>query len=841
MRKVFIRIGVLLAVFLLGIVIFSHFMNIENTDRTAETAKPSLPLVYIWDGERLVNEMYGYTGQMEANYMRDTITLLPEDYVVGIAVDTFGEEITGVSYEVRSADTARLVEEKQVSALTEENGYIRADLPLARLLEEDEEYILRISVDTKDQEGISYYTRIVDKQSTMYSEALAFCLDFSDEAMKGESAAGISAYLEPDSTADNSSFANVTIHSNYRLVTWQGLNAAKVTDTQVSAMEIRDSSVSFRLSYLVSTQAEEGQTEYYNVTEFFRVRAGDNRMYLLDYERKMNQIFMQEGYEYGNSSVTLGILDTEVEYQVSEDNQIAVFAQEGALWSYSNASGYITEIYGVADDITDPRQRRCDCSIKIADVDETGSVDFIVYGYMNRGRHEGMVGIAAYHYDATANTVEESVFIPYDRSYAQMELGMGSLVYINRSQELYCMLEGTVYCIRMQERTYDVIAEGLTEECYQISEDGQVFAWLEEKSYTDSRTLHFMNLDTGSSFDVSVGETERIRLIGFIGHDLIYGVADEADLRRDGTGNILFPMKQVNIVNEYGQDVKEYHQDGIYILEAVIEDNMIQLERVSFSADGNSFVALESDQIINNVSGGEESTVLETFTTEAKLRQYRIRFASELKSRTPQVRSPREVLYEGSRILELEIQESADEQFYVYGHGRLAMASVRAGEAIAKADELQGVVVNDDQSYVWEKGNRETKVTLTGFTGKTPQDGETTVSVCLEELLNYAGVYPDVNGLLNDGMTAMEILENNLEAQVVDLSGCSLDAALYFVNRGVPVFAMKDSQNAVLIVGYDSFNMILLDPSTGEVGYMGLEDSTAMFAEAGNTFISYIQ
>ena len=39
MRKILIRIGVLVAVFFLGIFLFSHFMNIENTDRTSAMAE----------------------------------------------------------------------------------------------------------------------------------------------------------------------------------------------------------------------------------------------------------------------------------------------------------------------------------------------------------------------------------------------------------------------------------------------------------------------------------------------------------------------------------------------------------------------------------------------------------------------------------------------------------------------------------------------------------------------------------------------------------------------------------------------------------------------------------
>lgn len=161
MRKIFIRIGVLLAVFLGGIAGFSHFMNIENTDRTSTVAEPGLPVVYIWDGERMLNEMFGYSDEMQGNYMRDTLTVLPSDYRLHAAIDTFGCEVEKVSYEVRSKDAERLVENTEISYITEKDGYLDVELPIKKLLEEDEEYILRIIVDTNMQSGISYYTRIV--------------------------------------------------------------------------------------------------------------------------------------------------------------------------------------------------------------------------------------------------------------------------------------------------------------------------------------------------------------------------------------------------------------------------------------------------------------------------------------------------------------------------------------------------------------------------------------------------------------------------------------------------------------------------------------------------------
>lgn len=80
-------------------------------------------------------------------------------------------------------------------------------------------------------------------------------------------------------------------------------------------------------------------------------------------------------------------------------------------------------------------------------MDEAGSVDYIVYGYMNRGIHEGEVGIAVYHYDSLANTDEELVFIPSDKSYEVMKSELGQLMYVNEGGELFLMLDGCVYGI----------------------------------------------------------------------------------------------------------------------------------------------------------------------------------------------------------------------------------------------------------------------------------------------------------------------------------------------------------------------------------------------------------
>ena len=90
--------------------------------------------------------------------------------------------------------------------------------------------------------------------------------------------------------------------------------------------------------------------------------------------------------------------------------------------------------------------------IKILNVDETGNITFMVYGYMNRGTHEGEVGTIVYHYDGLAHTVEEEVFIPYSKSYEILRAEMGLLMYENDQGILYIMQEGNVYRIDLNKK-----------------------------------------------------------------------------------------------------------------------------------------------------------------------------------------------------------------------------------------------------------------------------------------------------------------------------------------------------------------------------------------------------
>lgn len=71
-------------------------------------------------------------------------------------------------------------------------------------------------------------------------------------------------------------------------------------------------------------------------------------------------------------------------------------------------------------------------------------------------------------------------------------------------------------------------------------------------------------------------------------------------------------------------------------------------------------------------------------------------------------------------------------------------------------------------------------------------------------------------------------------------TGCSLENVLYEISAQRAVIAKTGADTSVVIVGYDAYNIWLLDPATGKVSPYGMNDSTALFQQAGNVFISYL-
>lgn len=759
-------------------------------------------------------------------------------------MDTYGRGIDNIAFEVRSLDGERLVESTLVEEYETREDEISFSITLKDLIENDTEYMLVFLVTPENSAPIRYYSRIILSESLHIREKLDYIMDFHERTFDKDAAAELTKYLESNAEGDNTTFHKVTIHSSFNQVTWGDLPVRRVSEPCIIIRELAEQTGSFHMEYLVNIKNGK-QIDYYRVNEFYRIRYTPDRMYLLDFERTMEQVFDEESDVYINDKIVLGITGEEVVLKESDGGNVFAFTVADKLYSYNvtdNKLARLFSFYGNTEELQDARSAYDRHDIRVLTVDETGNILFLVYGYMNRGRHEGCVGVALYAYNSMTNTVEEMAYVPYDKSYELLKMDIEELSYLSRTGIYYFMLDGSVYAVDVRTLSLQTVVTGLKEGGYHVSESNQMLVWQEGNDLYAASELVLMNLNTQKQTKIGAGAGEYISVVGFMGEDLIYGLARKRDVRENSTGITTFPMYCLKIQSDDGNVLKTYQKENVYVVESEITENQLTLSRVVYDAESESYVPTQDDQIMNTEEVRDGSNVLSFAVTETYETICQITVKEEIDARGLMRLTPKEILFEGNRSVGELGEGPSEDYFYVYGKNGIENLYVNPGRAVELAYRVAGVVVDDDGDYVWRRETRSTRNQIMAITENAVTESDSSLAVCLDTILKYEGISRNTQRRLNQGDTVMDILKSDLQDDtILDLTGCSLDAVLYYVNKDIPVLAMLEDGNAVLITGFNELNIVVMDPAAGTLEKRGMNDSTEWLAENGNQFISYIR
>lgn len=840
MKKTLLKSLVFVIVFVTSIMVIGKIMNKDHDNLTMEMAQATLPVVTMECDGIAYNQLHGYVQPMEIAFQRDSVTMLGQNRNSGIMIDLYGRELVKLSMQVRNVDGSRLIEDTVISDYVKDKERITAQIALKDLIEKDTEYSLTLILELENEQKVYYYSRIIWSEQMYAAEKLTFVKDFHEKLYNREAAKELTRYLETNSRLeDNKSFHKVNIHSSFKQITWGDLAVREVGDPVITLTAMAKETASLLVDYMVATGDGNEQT-YYRVQEYFRVRYTTDRMYLLDYERTMTQIPDVEEM-YANDKILLGITDVNVPMMESEDGNIVVFEVAGMLCSYNVTTNKLAVIFSFYDtDNLDARTLYRQHAMKILDVDEGGNVCFGVYGYMNRGRHEGEVGIQIYSYDSALNTIEELLYIPYGKPFSVLQAQIEELFYLNREQILYLSLENTIYGIDYGEKTYHELVTITQDDSLQISDNHRIIVWQDgDNSYHSSR-LMVRNLNNEVQKVITVEADEAILPLGFMGEDIIYGIAREEDIVEESSGRIFFPMYKIGICNSEGELLKEYQQPDIFTTGCTITDNQITLERLARDENG-SYKEITADHIMNNVEEETGKNTIVAADIDVYERYVQIKTKKAIDSKNIQILTPKEVVFEGGRELALEAAAETA-RYYVYGPYGVEAVYNSPGKAVNLAYDIAGVVVNDAGSCVWLRGNRSVRNQIMAIKAESVTEEKNSLVVCLDTMLKGEGIIRNCEYLLAKGETVLEILQENLpDAQVLDLSGCELDAVLYYVNQDIPVLALLENDEAVLITGFNQYNVVIMDPVRNFLGKMGMNDAAEWLAENGNHFVTYMR
>lgn len=815
MKKVLIRIVVLVLVFAAAVFGISKFLGKKTTSTTEVMSQATFPLMYVNLNGKQMNCLHGYAREMDVTAMRDTLTPIGDDKTVSIQIEPFENQISGVSFEVLSADGSKSQENTLVTSLGKTDDYVTAELTVQNRMLINTEYIMKIKV-TAGTRDIYYYTRIIHQANLNAERYLDFATGFYERCLNGNDEDGlISQTIEPNEEGDNTTLAHTDIHSSGAQLMWGELSPQIYLKPIPSIKELNENTATLELDYVITTQGEtEEETEMYHVTEYYRMRYAQSQVMLLDFERDTNEIFNPENSVLVTNGIRLGINSRDITYKCDPQKNYFAFAQEGALWLYETETNKLTQVFSfLQNGKLDARDIYDENNIRIVNIDENGNMTFLLCGYMNRGQHEGECGVAVYTYNPATTSITECLYVETQEAFSLLDKDVEILAYMSQDKtHFYMTLEDSLYDITIAENTVTEVISDRNSGCYVGSSIGGKFAWLEENEKYNSSTLMLRDLENGTETTITCDSDERLQPIGFMDEDLVYGVAKVSDIDIEDKGSEVFPMYKVLIVDAQGNVLKQYEPSDCYVIGGKIEEKLLTLERVKKTESG--YIETTSDNIVSSNADDEAAYGFAVQNTERKQTEIILKTGETIKEGTkPQVLYAKQVKSESDVTGEVKIKakERTEEIYYVYAKGHLDSMYTAISEAVQRADEQLGVVVNSKQQLIWERGNKKTECKLDIST------------------------FPDV---ILKGKMNLKKLAKNLDYQVLDLTGCMLDSVLYYVSEGTPVLA-KTPDGVVIIAGYDQYNTILLKPGEAETYYYGLEESADMFDQAGNEFITY--
>ena len=840
MKKTFAKGILLIIIFVTALYLISGYLNQGNVDMTAPMGPATYPLMYIiMDGHKL-NMLHGYAEGMDTATMRETLTPLSEGRELTFRLDKYENTIESISFEVRNLDGSRLIERTEVTEYEERRDNITAVINIKDLIAPESQYSLVFLVDTGMDQIIRFYTRIYSIGETHSEEKIAFCFNFHEKTFNKEEARELTQYLEPNALGDNTTYNRVTINSSFQQVTWGQLNVTRISEPVLYIKEIASETGSFIIKYDV--YLDEAPDERYAVSEFYRLRRGPERIFLLDFERRMEQIFLGDEQNINDRHIYLGITDPNIPLSEADGGNVFAFEIQNSIYAMVLPDERFIRLFSFADaENNDIRSQNDSHRAKVLNIDEAGNVMFMVYGYLSRGRYEGRVGILVCYYNSVVNTIDEKVFIPYNKSPELLLAEMEQLSYLNRNMRLFLMMNNEIHAIDLEGPGAEILVTGIKEDSNHISDSNKMLVWQDAPDIYSATSLHLMNLQNEERGIIKAGYNEFIMPLGFVQEDLVYGLAKATDVMKDVHGNTVFPMYAIKIQSETGEMVMDHRREGFYITHLSLAGNQINLYRLVKDADGD-FVEAEPTQISNQSIAATNRNRVEVFPTESYLRVVRIVYKQAIDAAQVVVLMPRFILYEGPR--ELGFKESAPNmsRYFVYGKEGVLGIYLSEAKAVNAAYDSAATVVDDTGEYIWYRGNLSARNQIMAIEAVPLPGYGNSMAVCLDTMLRHGGVTRSTYNSLRRGESVADILMDALpDIKVLDLGGCSLESVLYYVNRDIPVLVILDDEEAVLIVGFNDQQLVLMDPHADELVRISRADAAAWFEEADNRFVSYVR
>lgn len=818
MKNTVIRIVVFCVVFLGSLLLFNQISTKGKTEMTAEMNQATLPVLYLQAAEENINCLHGYTDNMDASLLRDSVTPLEGTNTFTVLVKPYGNTVENMSYELIKGDGTSTLEKGTVKSFENSGKNKLADIKLKTKMEDGSDYVIKFIL--KPESGIvaSYYTRLHYEPDMHVKEQLEFVNYFHDTTFKKGSADELSKYLETSLDGVNNNLNNVNIHSNLESVTWANLKPTQESTPDITIKSITEDTAVVEMRYVISAKNSKG-TEYYNVIEYFKVKYSPDRMYLLEYERSQSEYFNPQLIDTGRNAFKLGITNNQaIESMTSSDCEKTVFVQERQLWYYDYKNVTMTKVFSFRqDDIREARNDYDQHDIHIIRFTDDGEIIFTVYGYMNRGRHEGTTGIALYRFDPDEGSIEELLYVPASHPYQTMKDDVKQLMYLNNKQIFFFVLDGRVHRVDCTTKEVSVLGGEVNDESCAASKDQSIVAIQNKMNPAECTSIKIYNLKTGKTHTIKAAKGHRIKLIGFVSKRILYGIANNSDIKNRDSDNVVFPMKKIQILEQDLSDSGTYEKSGIYIMDATVNGQAVELTRGV--KKGKGYEETTPDIIIRKETTDKDTVTFSLQYSQDNYNQLYMIYPNYIYiTKAPKVVVTREALLDDYRTVTISQKQTSSNKYFVYANGQMGVSYGRASQAIEDAADKGGSVINGRQQTIWESNATPD---YAGIAQQVPtissRDVKDSKIACVAMILQYENIKAEYTTLAEQQGSIDEILNQYMRQRTINLSGCSLSQVLYYIGKGAPVIAQLKKDHFVLVTSYNGSSIRYTDPVTGDV------------------------
>lgn len=841
MKRVY-QVVYLLVVFCGAVLFFGSRVGetiFESGVETVPVGVSSFPTVSVLTCGEEVNCLSGYSSNLDTILNREDMIPVGADGIFELKIKEYETDVRRLKYEVLDVSSEAEVDAGTINAFEKIDGCKIVRIKLKAELKEGAEYAVKATLIGNTGKRMYYYFRIKQYDAPKLTEKLDFIRMFGEKTRSAvpQENEEIIPYLETKPGTSANSFHYVDIHDSYKTVAWGGLTPVLVTEPVISVTEFYEEIMTAVVRYCATVDAGYGEEVYY-VEEYYRIRYLGDVVHLLNYERHTEAIFDVTKASLSQSELKIGVADAEqVELYPNTDNSMVAFVRNGSLYCYNLAENAIATVfssaYGSYDRMCGQKEAY---DIRVLKMEENGDMTFLVSGYMNRGVYEGRIGLFVYRYYKEAQRLEELIYIPVNTTYQILKEQLGRFAYLNDYDVFYFMVNRGIYAYNLITEELRTLATDVRDGDYVYSVQERFMAYQE---YGKTENVKLLYPETGKTVEVTPGAGEYIKLLGQSEENLIYGYGKDGDLQKNGDGSITYAMYKVQIKNAMGQSLKVYSKEGYYVTGVHAEENVIRMERL-IRTDSGTYEPAENDYILNQDKAKNDKIALTKRVTERLLTEYYISFPYGFVME--ELPKEAEVLYtvtEKDTTLRVNEMESGEKAYYTYYYGMIDGIYETAGEAVAEADKKVGTVINERGKIIWERGTKASSANVAQIVGVKTEEGKGSIQAAIQMMLASKGVTAiPTSAELNQPL--QQVIGRYTNADVLVLTGATLDEVLYYVWKGQPVFAMKDGDSAVVITAYDSNEITYYDPERGRKMSLGKEEAEEMFADGGRIYIGFL-